>query len=128
MKADTAAGASIVRNCAEASDCGRPSALSTTVARAPVRSTAAATTNSAATVSIPSLAIPLNASSGVRMPAASRATTLPIIAMSGARWLNSSIDSVTKTTNEVNRACQLPSSESGAIGWRSVVGQGPENR
>ena len=112
MKAETTAGPTIVRSCAAASDCGRPSARSTTAASAPVRSTAAATTNSAATVSMPSLPMPRKASSGVRTPAASKATTPPIIAMSGARCPKSSITSVARTTTAVKTACQLCSNAS----------------
>ena len=69
--------ATIVRTCAAASDRGRPSTRSTTAASAPVRSTAAATTNRAATVIIPSLLMPLRASAGVITPAASRSTQPP---------------------------------------------------
>jgi hypothetical protein len=106
MKAETTAGPAIVRNCAAASDFGRPSTRSTTRARAPVRSTAAATTNRAATVIIPSLAIPRRASSGLRIPAARSTTTPPIIAMSGARWAEARRPSVTTTTAPVRRICQ----------------------
>ena len=106
MNAESTAGAIIVRRCAEPSDVGRPSARSTRDASAPVRSTAAATTNSAATVSMPSLLMPLNASSGVSTPAARSTTTPPIMAMSGARCPKSSPASVTNTTAAVSAACQ----------------------
>ena len=119
MKAETNAGPIIVRSWAEASVAGRPSTLSTTVASAPVRSTAAATTNSAATVIIPSLAIPLRASSGVRIPAARSTTTPPIIAMSGPRWPMRRATSVAQTTSAVRRAGQSPA---GATAASSAIG------
>ncbi len=106
MKAERMLGATIVRICAEASDSGRPRKRSTIAASAPVRSTAAATTKRAATVSMPSLLIPLKASSGVSTPAARSTTTPPIIAMSGDRCTKSSSTSVITTTTAVRPACQ----------------------
>ena len=114
-KAESTPGAIIVRSWAEASDVGRPRARSTSEAKAPVRSIAAATTNSAATVIMPSLLIPLSASSGVITPAAKSSTTPPIMTMSGARCTNNSAASVTMTTSAVSIACQLPNSVSAII-------------
>ena len=128
MKADTKAGPTIVRSCAEASVAGRPSTRSTTVASAPVRSTAAATTNSAATVIIPSLAIPLRASSGVRIPAARSTTTPPIIAMSGPRWPMRSATSVAQTTSAVSRAGQSPAGAAAASSRSEAGIDGPGRR
>ena len=121
MNAETAAGAIMLRSCADASDSGRPSERSTRAAKPPVRSMAAATTNSAATVSMPSLLIPFRASSGVSTPAASSTTTPPIITMSGARWLKSKSEIVTNTTTAVSTACQFASNESRFILGRYFV-------
>ena len=68
---------------------------------------------------MPSLLIPLRASSGVSTPAASSTTTPPIIAMSGPRWLKSRAASVANTTQAVSTACQLWSNVSGFM--RNVV-------
>ena len=106
----------MVRSWAEASDFGRPSARSTTAASAPVRSMAAATTKSAATVSIPSLAIPWKVSAGVSTPAASSSTAAPIITMSGARCPTSRLNTVPRTTAAVSSACQFDASQRVSIG------------
>ena len=58
MNAETMPGPTMVRSWAAESDRGRPRTRSTITASAPVRSTPAATMNSAATEIIPSLAMP----------------------------------------------------------------------
>ena len=121
------AGMVIVRSWASASDRGWPSPRSINTLSAPVRSTAAATTNKAATVSMPSLLMPARASAGVRMPAASKTTTAPIIAMSGARRPSNNASRVAATTPAVRIACQCSSQKarfmrnsSGGNGERTV--------
>ena len=112
MNAEATPGAIIVRNWAAESDCGRPRARSTSVARAPVRSSEAASTNRPATVIMPSLLMPLRASSGVITPPASSATTPAIITMSGDRCTNSRRPRTAMTTAAVRAAGQAATSDS----------------
>jgi hypothetical protein len=68
---------------------------------------AAATTNRAATVIMPSLAMPRSASSGSSTPAARSTTTPAIITMSGPRCTKSRSASVAATTVAVSAICQF---------------------
>ncbi len=106
ITAESRAGMPITRACAEASEVGLPSTRSTIAERAPVRSIAAATTNRAATVSMPSLAMPAKASAGERMPLASSTITPPIIAMSGERCTSRITVNTPKSTMPVKVPCQ----------------------